>query len=301
MSASVIPRRRSLNRESLTVGTSTALSFSRTHLQQVAEENVVVGEKGKYVNKHGKIVDTSEALSNSIQNSKHYHYSQDVAPPSNNPNHDTRTYVCLGLCIKAAVLLKKRYGNQVGVLNSSHATTPGGKFRTGCYSLEACICRGTLLWPSLTQFSNKENTYYTINKSEEFKHSPSTCAIFSPDVPIIRKDSFEAEFLDNYEKCSIVSLPPPNAFELGNDDAVRKALRVHIFRALCIFAENGCVDLILCSYGCGTRGNNAKMVAEVYKDVLSNELKGYFNKIIFSINPKKDQEYDDFTSVFEQS
>ncbi len=106
---------------------------------------------------------------------------------------------------------------------------------------------------------------YTINRTtEEFKMSPSSCAIYSPHVPIIRKDALQAEMLEEYEKASFVSIPPPNAFELADDKIVRQKLREHLYRALAIFTQHGCVDLVLCSYGCGTRGNDPKMVAEVY-------------------------------------
>ncbi len=70
--------------------------------------------------------------------------------------------------------------------------------------------------------------------------------------------------LEEYEKASFVSIPPPNAFELADDKIVREKLREHLYRALAIFTLHGCVDLVLCSYGCGTRGNDPKMVAEVY-------------------------------------
>jgi len=239
------------------------LSFSRTHLQQVAKENAEISEKGNYPNSQGSIVDIRPALDYSIQNSKHFHY-QDVLTPPQKKDFNTHMHVCFALTIKAALTLRTRFDRHVGVLNSAHATTPGGKYMSGCLSQESCLCRGSLLYPCLTQFENKADTMYTINSTDEFKLSPSSCAIFSPKVPILRKDALEAHFLDTHQECSFVSIPPPNAFELVDDEVVRKALREHLFRALCIFAQEGCEDLVLCSYGCGTRGHEPKMVAEVY-------------------------------------
>lgn len=258
------------------------LSFSRTHFQQLAEENAEIAKKGKYLNGQGHIIDIGRSLDYSIKNSKHYHHSESIKPPSGNAGHDTRTYVCYGLMIKAALKLVKHGGNHVGVLNSAHATKPGEKFLSGCLSLESCICRGSLLWPCLTQFENRKDTIYSINKSDKFSLSPSSCAIYSPDVPIIRKDALQAEMLDNYQKASIVSLPPPNAFELADDKLVRSALKDHLYRALCIFAEHKCEDLALCAYGCGTRGNEPKMVAEVYnvswfKAIYCNPCSNFFS------------------------
>jgi uncharacterized protein (TIGR02452 family) len=249
-------------RSSSSVAFST-LSFSRTHFQQLAQENNEISEKGKYLNTHGKVVEVEEALKWSIENTKHFDYKDELKPPAKK-NYETKIHVCFTFSIQGALKLKERRGSHVGVLNSANATKPGGKYISGCLSQESCLCRGSLLWPTLAPFENKPGTMYTINSSDEFKLSPSSCAIFSPKVPVIRRDAFEAQFLEVCQDCSILSIPPPNAFELADDVAVRKALRLHIFRALCIFAQEGCEDLVLCSYGCGTRGNDPKMVADVF-------------------------------------
>jgi uncharacterized protein (TIGR02452 family) len=240
------------------------LSFSRTHFQQLAQENSEISEKGKYLNKHGKIVRVSEALQWSIDNSKHYHHKDELKPPPRK-DFETKIHVCFTFSIQAALKLKERDGSHVGILNSANATKPGGKYLSGCLSQESCLCRGSLLWPTLAQFENKKDCMYTINTTKEFSQSPSSCAIFSPNVPVIRRDAFEAQFLEGYQNCSFVSIPPPNAFELASDVVVRKALRLHLYRALCIFAQEGCESLVLCTYGCGTRGNDPEMVACVFK------------------------------------
>lgn len=294
-----MPKRKSFH-HSTSSTTLSSLTFSRTWLAAVAKENMEIARNGYYENNQGEKVDISNALKDSAKASKHYHYSDEVSPPTNQDSHDTKMYVCYSLIIKAALALKKAGAKHVGVLNSADGFIPGGKFGTGCLSLEACICRGSLLWPCLNNFKEKNNSMYKVN-NKEFSESPSSCAIYSPDVPVIRRDALEAVFLDDYEKCSFVSLPPPNAFALGSEDDVKSKMREHITRALYIFAENGCTDLALCSYGCGTRGNDPHMVSEIYHDVLTNELKGVFNRVIFAINPKKQAEYKAFATVFEEN
>lgn len=280
--------------------TLSSLTFSRVWLAAVAKENMEIAENGYYENGQGERVEVKEAVEASVQASKHYHYSQEIQPPSNTDQFDTKMYVCYSLMIKAALALKKAGASHVGVLNSADGFNPGGKFGTGCLSLEACICRGSLLWPCLNSFKGKKNIMYEVN-CKEFPDNPSSCGIFSPNVPIIRRDALEALPLDKFEECSFVSLPPPNAFAFGSKDDLRKKLKEHITRALYIFAENGCTDIALCSYGCGTRGNDPEMVAEIYRGLLTNELKGVFNRVIFAINPKKKPEYNAFASKFEEN
>lgn len=261
-----------------------------------------IANNGYYVNSNGRQVDVSKALREAVKKSQHYHYTKEVLPPSPEKfnGHDTKMYVCYSLIIKAAVALRKAGAQKVGVLNSADGFVPGGKFGTGCLSLEACICRGSLLWPCLDKFKDKPNIMYKINQ-KKFTDSPSSCAIYSPDVPVIRRDALEAQFLDEHEVCSFLSLPPPNAFSLGSTEKVKTKLREHISRALYIFAQNGCTDIVLCSYGCGSRGHDPHMVAEVYNDILTNELKGFFNRVIFAINPKKKVEYKAFATIFEEN
>lgn len=280
--------------------TLSSLTFSRVWLAAVAKENMEIVENGYYENSEGEKVYVKDALQASVDASKHYHYTKEISPPTTSNGYDTKMYVCYSLIIKAALALKKAGADHVGVLNSADGFNPGGKFGTGCLSLEACICRGSLLWPCLNSFKEKSNSMYIVNK-KEFSDSPSSCGIFSPNVPVIRRDALEATPLDDFEQCSFVSLPPPNAFAFDSKDALRNKLKEHISRALYIFAENGCTDIVLCSYGCNTRGNDPYMVAEIYHELLTNELKGVFNRVIFAINPKKQPEYNAFATKFEEN
>lgn len=279
---------------------SSSLTFSRTWLAEVAKENQELAKNGYYINSKGEKVDVSKSLKESIKGTKHYHHSKKISAPKEINQCETKMYVCYSLIIKAALALKRAGAKHVGVLNSADGFLPGGKFGTGCLSLEACICRGSLLHPCLEAFKNKNGTMYQVNNKEFNGDSPSSCAIYSPDVPVIRTDALEALLLDKHEECSFVSIPPPNAFVLGSEEEVRSNLKLHITRALYIFAENGCTDLALCSFGCGTRGNDPMMLAEIYHEVLTNELNGYFNRVVFAINPRKNEEYEAFSTKFQE-
>jgi hypothetical protein len=91
---------------------------------------------------------------------------------------------------------------------------------------------------------------------------------FSPRVPVIREDWRKGYLLDGFQMYSIASIPVPNAFALGDGYAdyeklapkaqepgssepyknmtIDSALHDRIFRALAIFEEQGCINLVLC-------------------------------------------------------
>mmetsp|Transcript_5187 Transcript_5187/g.7609 ORF Transcript_5187/g.7609 Transcript_5187/m.7609 type:complete len:330 (+) Transcript_5187:23-1012(+) len=308
--------------------TLTSCSFSRNWLLHVAEETVSIANTGKYVNQRGEDVHVGDALQYSIQHSKHYHFSHVFRPPDQqHPQKTTKYYIMYGSSIEAAAKMKSQF-DHIGILNSASSRNPGGKFSRGTVSQEDCICRVSLLYACLVQYKDKPNHYYQINNTFTERGSSSSCAIFSPRVPVIREDSVQAPLLDTYQECSFVTIPATNAFVVGKQEdknsvpttasvdtavastttigpvkeqcliTLRQAMRDRLYRALCIFAENQCTDLILCAFGCGVHGNNPTMVAEIFKDILNNELQGCFNNVVFAIQPSRHHNYKAFTSVF---
>mmetsp|Transcript_19921 Transcript_19921/g.43312 ORF Transcript_19921/g.43312 Transcript_19921/m.43312 type:complete len:336 (-) Transcript_19921:83-1090(-) len=81
---------------------------------------------------------------------------------------------------------------RVGVLNSASGTTPGGRFLKGTVSQEDCLCRASLLYSCISQPKfQSDSRFYGKNRS--LRYGSSNCVIFSPDVPVIRKDNVEGE------------------------------------------------------------------------------------------------------------
>lgn len=106
--------------------------------------------------------------------------------------------------------------SNVGVLNSASGTTPGGRFLKGTVSQEDCLCRASLLYSCISQPKfQSDGRFYGKNRS--FRYGTSNCVIFSPDVPVIRKDEVEGKLLDTYERVSFVTIPAPNAFTTSNN------------------------------------------------------------------------------------
>mmetsp|Transcript_30621 Transcript_30621/g.70094 ORF Transcript_30621/g.70094 Transcript_30621/m.70094 type:complete len:257 (-) Transcript_30621:469-1239(-) len=183
-----------------------------------------------------------------------------------------------------------------------------------------------MLYACLRQFEGRPHHFYHVNGKHKYRRSPSACAIFSPLVPIIRRDTVVGELLDDYRTCSIVSICAPNAFEfekkrnepapcvpcvpkasaIGTNErgddfekiTLREAMRDRVYRALTMFWRHGCTDLVLSAFGCGAHGNNPDVVATIFRDLLSREFEGRFRTIVFAIQVNRTANYDAFKKAF---
>jgi uncharacterized protein (TIGR02452 family) len=281
-----------------------------------------IAHDGHYTNRNGKVVDVSEALINSIQNSVHYHSSHEFPPPQQEVRFDiTQFYVAYGSSLEIAAKLKAFCDEQqhIGILNSASSKTPS-KFLRGTLSQEECICRASLLFPCLAQFEAKPHHFYVINNKPKYQKSASSCAIFSPKVPVIRCDSSAGELLDESQECSFVSICAPNAFVVSEDTldipkasrpgtsqenyemmTLEEAMRDRLFRALSIFNEHGCTDLVLCAFGCGVHGNQPGMVATIFRELLDGAFKRRFHRVVFAIHIERNANFQAFATVFPEA
>eukprot|EP00568_Trieres_chinensis_P017906 CAMPEP_0183321700 /NCGR_PEP_ID=MMETSP0160_2-20130417/69518_1 /TAXON_ID=2839 ORGANISM="Odontella Sinensis, Strain Grunow 1884" /NCGR_SAMPLE_ID=MMETSP0160_2 /ASSEMBLY_ACC=CAM_ASM_000250 /LENGTH=322 /DNA_ID=CAMNT_0025488685 /DNA_START=41 /DNA_END=1009 /DNA_ORIENTATION=+ len=294
------------------------LLYSRPRLKQIAQQTTQIATHGGYLNSKGNVVGVGPSLRKAMGGSVHYHHTHKFqARPS--PSHgencfETKFHVFVCSSLEPALALQ---GGHVGVLNSGSGKRPGGRFRDGTISQEDCICRATLLFKCLEQFADKEDHFYRINNKLP-KGISTSCAIFSPRVPVVRRDNVEASLLDEIHEISFVTIPAPNAFiiskqcaaELGEEEipeperhaktqrALRDAMADRIFRALSIFAEHGCTDLVLSAFGCGVHGNDPDTVASIFQDLLTKDFKGQFDNVVFTIHPSRYGNYKSFAAVF---
>lgn len=304
--------------------TPTTLTFSRGWLRHIANQTVNIAKMGRYMNRQGQVVSVEEDLQKALENSVHYHSSHVFSPPTTTPEqlYDTKYIVRYGSSIDLAIMLQEHHPDaHVGVLNSASAKSPGGKFSRGTISQEDCLCRASLLYPCLLSFENKPHYFYNVNRKPKYEASSSSCAIFSPRVPVIREDTVQGKLLDEPYLFSFCSIPAPNAFVLGKDEQqtvpkaqapgtnaidnnyetmpLMEAMHDRCFRALCIMAEHGCTDLVLCAFGCGVHGNNPIEVAETFRSILlSNEMKGRFRTVAFAIQRSRHANYKAFIETF---
>jgi uncharacterized protein (TIGR02452 family) len=308
------------------------LTFSRGWLIHVANQTLQIAESGRYLNRQGQIINVAKDFQYTLKNSAHYHSSHVFTPSeTTRPRFETTEYhVCYGSSLQVATKLQKelqKVSNKnkkddtididIGILNSASSKNPE-KFLRGTLSQEEGLCRASFLYPCLAQYKDRLHYFYHINHKRKYQESSSSCAIYCPKVPVIREDTIHGDLLDTPLKFSMVSIPAPNAFELAH--AVPKAQSIgaqernepfeamtidsamhdRLFRALSIFAEQGCTDLVLCAFGCGVHGNSPKKIATCIQDILSKELKGRFRVVAFAIQPSRHSKFETFSSFFQK-
>jgi len=312
-------------------------SFSRQWLIHVAEETLQIANQGHYETTSGTIVNVRDDLLYAMEHSQHYHSSHVFHPSeTTKPKFEhTEYHVCWGSSLQVARNLQEELIKQVpehdfkiGVLNSASGKHPE-KFLRGTVSQEEGICRATCLYPCLIQYRDRPHYFYHVNHKPKYQESSSSCAIYCPRVPVIRQDTFEGTLLETPQYLSFVNIPAPNAFVLGggeNDDndtngsnhravipvaqkpgsdnesydkmTIDMAMQDRIFRALSIFAEQGCTDLVLCAFGCGVHGNNPQKIAEIFRNLLETEFVGRFRVITFAIQTSRYSNFEAFCRTF---
>jgi uncharacterized protein (TIGR02452 family) len=335
--------------------TTSKMTFSRSWLVHLASDTVQIGQQGYYMNPQGEKVNIKDALNYAKDHSVHYHCSRvfdteallscsssssntktNTTEPQPQPQlYDTHYKICYGSSLNVATEMYQAHPErelQIGILNSASSKNPGGKFFRGTIAQEDCICRASLLYHCLLQYIHNEHHFYFINNKPKYQISSSSCAIFSPRVPVIRHDTLRGEILDQYYQFSFVSIPAPNAFVLGREDeececgtrpskvvpqaqapgaydrgetfenmTLDAALRDRCLRALCIFAEQNVTELVLCAFGCGVHGNSPKNVAACFRDILNTELKGRFRTVAFAILCSRQSNYEAFCDAFPEA
>ena len=194
---------------------TSCLTFSRGWLQNVAHETCEIARRGNYTNADGQTVSIREDLQAAVDRSVHYHSSHEFHPPATPGEYETQFFVAFGSSLNVAEQL---YGadKHVGILNSASGKRPD-KFLRGTISQEECICRASLLYPCLQKFENRPHHFYYINHKEKYRQNASSCAIFAPHVPVIRRDTVRGDLLDQHRLCSFVNIPSANAFVVGPD------------------------------------------------------------------------------------
>jgi uncharacterized protein (TIGR02452 family) len=160
-------------------------------------------------------------------------------------------------------------------LNFANGLQPGGGFLGGARAQEEVLCRSSTLHQTLV-----DDPMYAAHRKREFSDS-TDWAIYSPDVPIFRKD--DGTQLTHPWLLSFITCAAPYAPDIGQPEA-GDLLQIRIHRVLEIARALGYSSLVLGAWGCGAFHNDPKRTAIDFRDALEGEFAGAFSDVAFAIS-----------------
>ncbi len=193
--------------------------------------------------------------------------------------------------VSAVIRETSNTSNFVCVLNFASYKEPGGKFIDGSIAQEECLCRESTLYNVLS--SDKLRGYYESNCMNKNKALYLNRAIYTPNVLFVRDDK---EY-----KCDVLTCAAPNYSAAKTYCNVSSKQNHEVLKSRIEFVldimEKRAIDVpILGAFGCGVFGQDAKEVAQVFKEAL-NTGKYHFTKVVFAVIPGPNA--DDFEEVFQ--
>lgn len=148
--------------------------------------------------------------------------------------------------------------SRVAVLNFADALTPGGLVWEGELTQEEDLCRCSNLYPCISQ-EKVFDDYYGYNRSLE-NDIYSDRLIYSKDVLFFKDEDYWC--IPIRTKCDVITCPAP--VECSDK-------QVFINRIKCIIGaaySKGVGTLVLGKFGTGAFGNDSRLVATAFKEVL---------------------------------
>jgi len=184
---------------------------------------------------------------------------------------------------QAAKALTSEY-DRVAILNFASGTNPGGGVRKGASAQEECLCRISNLYPCLT-INRLWEPFYQFHRSLPHKNY-SDRIIYSKDITVIKTDTEQPIFTDDWYSVDVITSPAPNISGVARPDweNLRELFASRIRNILEIAMENGVEVLVLGAFGCGAFRNPPQLVSQVFRGVLEADgYKEHFAKIVFAI------------------
>ena len=191
------------------------------------------------------------------------------------------------------------------VLNFANPVHPGGGVRRGARAQEEDLCRKSTLLASL-ESANVE-AYYTYNYDNK-NNFGSDYMIISPTVEIIRDES--NNFLEDSVVVSVLTCAAPylrRGIESVDANELERVIFRRIMGMLHVAVKFGYMHLVLGAWGCGAFGNDAEMIARLFRKAFEEmrcghdaNANGLFIRVEFAVlyNPVYSYNYDCFNKYF---
>lgn len=257
-------------------------------------------------------VDLSDAIDSTIEHTRLYRADKPVKT-AKSQYEDTIITVTDERTLAAAKRLHAEFADsRIAVLNFASATNPGGGVKSGSTAQEESLCRCSTLYQCLDT-DNLEQGFYRYHKKINDLRYTNTC-IYTPDIVAFKSDTRFPELMNENDwfKVDVITCAAPNLRRIpynrmtpGRGKAITlsdsELLDIHKKRGrriLSVAAENSADVVVLGAFGCGAFANNPRVVAQAYKDILT-EFKGVFKAICFAVYcpPDNKTNYNVFSST----
>ena len=196
------------------------------------------------------------------------------------PGANDEKQVACNISVTSQTTLEALYscrdGAHVVVLNFASAKNPGGGFQKGSSAQEESLARSSSLYNSLVKF---KKPFYEYNR--KFPGVYSNRIIVSPKITFLKSD--EGKKLDVPIVAAVITAPAVNAgVAKCSAKEVNDQMKERMRRILSIAFERKWTTLILGAFGCGVFKNDPRDVAEMWRQLLTEEFASCFKEIVFA-------------------
>jgi uncharacterized protein (TIGR02452 family) len=249
------------------------LDIPRDVAAALGRSAVEAAHQGTYVTEAGRRVDWRDAVQAACTAKVSIAPHAMLARPEQFVFAETRLQVSNETTLGGALRLVES-GLKPLSLNFANGVYRGGGFLGGARAQEEVLCRSSALYQTLVG-----DPMYEAHQQRPLPDS-TDWAIYSPDVPVFRKDDGTA--LENHWLLSFLTCAAPYAPDIGQPEA-GDLLQRRIHRILAIAQSYGYAALVLGAWGCGAFGNDPHRTAVDFRLALENDFKGAFSDIVFAI------------------
>ena len=232
----------------------------------------IADENRKIVLRHPEMIDWNGTRTIGIDH--HFIIPRDIKRKGSIKVFDCST-------IKAAIECHSSHSeSKICLLNFANSIKPGGGYLNGRNAQEECLCRQTLLYPTI-----QKSYMYSENKRKGSRPEASDIMIYSSNVMVIRDDNYK--MIRPFPVDIISSAAVDN--RSGNIYNIEEIMTNRIRKIILAAAEENAEILVLGAFGCGVFKNDPTSTARIfYKILVEENYQRYFHFIIFPIynNPK---------------
>ena len=251
--------------QELDIPSSTAAVLGRTAVE--------VASVGYYFNRAGEKVDWSSEVQAACSSRRSIAPGAPLPTPKRTSRWETKIQVANETTLQASLRLVES-GLRPLALNFANGIQPGGGFCKGARAQEEVLCRSSALYWTLV-----EDPMYEHHRGRQRPDS-TDWAIYSPDVPVFRKD--DGTELDQPWQLSFLTSAAPYAPAIGQPEA-GDLLQKRILRVLAIASAYGYPAIVLGAWGCGAFANDPRRTASDFRQALENDFSGAFSDIVFAV------------------